>query len=198
MSVAAARTPLGAPDHARSGARSPEVVLAAVAALTVVAFVLRFAQVHQSIVGDEVGTYRDIFGRSFGAVLNTVHTGDENSPPLYLLLAWASAKLGDPTVWIRLPSAVLGTATVPVVYAIGRETVGRIGGLIAAGVMAMAPFSMWSQAAPGDNAYVVLDDQLVRLRAFARPGPRGFALIARRRYAGFATTEVLTYHRSTP
>jgi Dolichyl-phosphate-mannose-protein mannosyltransferase len=117
--------------------------LAAVTALTVIAFALRVSQLHQSLVGDEVSTYLDISHRSFGTVLSTVHTGAENSPPLYFMLAWFSAKLGDPTELIRLPSLLLGSATVPVVYAIGRMSVGRAAGLVGAAICALAPFTVY-------------------------------------------------------
>jgi Dolichyl-phosphate-mannose-protein mannosyltransferase len=126
------------------GAWGPEAwELIVVAALTVVALALRVTQIDQTLAGDELFTYHDVVGRSFGAVLTTVNTGGENSPPLFFVLAWASAKLGNATVWIRLPSVVLGVATVPIVYAIGRETVGRIPGVIAAIVMALAPFTVF-------------------------------------------------------
>jgi 4-amino-4-deoxy-L-arabinose transferase-like glycosyltransferase len=115
----------------------------AIAVLTAAALVLRISQLHQTLIGDEVSTYQDIVGHSFGTVLSTVHTGAENSPPLFFLLAWASAKLGDATTWIRVPSLLLGTATVPVVYAIGRETAGRIAGLIGATVLALSPFAVF-------------------------------------------------------
>jgi hypothetical protein len=111
--------------------------------LTAVAFVLRLSQVHQTLIGDEVSTYQDILGHSLRSVLSTVHTGAENSPPLYFVLAWASSKLGDPTVWIRLPTLLLSTATVPVVYAIGRATVGRVAGLIGAAIFALTPFAVY-------------------------------------------------------
>jgi uncharacterized membrane protein len=96
--------------------------LVVVGVVTAVALLLRLSQLHQSLGGDEVFSYQDIFGRSFGAVLTTVHAGGENSPPLFFLLAWATAKLGDSTVWLRLPSVVAGTATVVVVYAIARAS----------------------------------------------------------------------------
>jgi Dolichyl-phosphate-mannose-protein mannosyltransferase len=115
----------------------------ALTALTAIAFALRVSQLHQSLVGDEVSTYLDISGHSFGTVLSTVHTGAENSPPPYFLLAWLSAKLGDPTELIRLPSLLLGTATVPVVYAIGRASVGRAAGLAGAAIFALAPFTVY-------------------------------------------------------
>ena len=117
--------------------------LAPVVALTLVAFALRVSQLHQSLVGDEVYTYQDILGRSFSAVLTTVHTGGENSPPLFFLLAWTAAHLGDASVWIRVPSVVLGSATVPVVYALGREVFSRVAGLIAAAVFVLAPFAVF-------------------------------------------------------
>jgi uncharacterized membrane protein len=98
---------------------------------------------HQSLLGDEVWTYQDIAGRSLLSVLRNLHTGAENSPPLFFVLAWFSAKLGDPTIWIRLPSLILGTATLPLIYLLGRETVGRTAGWIGAAVVAASPFSTY-------------------------------------------------------
>ena len=61
----------------RTAAIQPATLV--VVALTALAFALRLGQIHQSLLGDEVFTYQDIHGRSFGAVLTTVHTGGENS-----------------------------------------------------------------------------------------------------------------------
>jgi mannosyltransferase len=58
-------------------------------------------------------------------------------------LAWAAAKLGDPTVWIRVPSLILGVATVPLIFALGRETLGRAPGLLGAAIVAASPFSTY-------------------------------------------------------
>jgi hypothetical protein len=68
---------------------------------------------------------------------------NENNPPLYYLLAWAAAKLGNPAFSIRLPAILFGAATVPVVYALGRRTVGSIAGLVAAAIVAIAPFGLF-------------------------------------------------------
>jgi 4-amino-4-deoxy-L-arabinose transferase-like glycosyltransferase len=144
--------------------------LIAVGGLAAVTVFLRFSQIHQSLVGDEVFTYRDIAGRSFQSVLTNVHTGGENSPPLYFVLAWASAKLGDPTAWIRLPSIIAGAAIVPVIYAIGRETVGRAAGLVAAAIFALGPFSFYYgvEARPyATMAFFVALCTLALLRAVA-------------------------------
>jgi uncharacterized membrane protein len=125
----------------RELAADPTVIVVGI--LTVATFVLRLTQIHQSLYGDEVFTYRDILGRSLPQVVATVHTGAENSPPLFFILAYLTAKLGDLTVWIRLPSIVFGAATLPVIYLIGRDTVGRVPGAIAAAVVALSPFSMY-------------------------------------------------------
>ena len=90
----------------RTSALPVDGELLALVVLTALAFALRVSQVHQSLAGDEVFSYQDISGRGLGAVLTTVHAGGENSPPLFFLLAWAAAKLGDASVWLRLPSVL--------------------------------------------------------------------------------------------
>jgi uncharacterized membrane protein len=119
----------------------PEVVLVGLLALA--AFGLRASQLHQSLFGDEVLAYREIAGHSLGQTIRAVSHGVESSPPLFFVLAWLSAKLGDPTIWIRLPTLLLGTATVPVIYLLGRETIGRSGALIAAAIAAASPFALY-------------------------------------------------------
>lgn len=151
--------------------------LISLAVLTAIAFALRVSQLHQTLAGDEVFTYPDVVGRSFTAVLTTVNSGGENSPPLFFLLAWLSSKLGDPSIWIRLPSVVLGTLTVPVTYAVGRESVGRVAGLIAAGIMALAPFAVFYgiEARPyGSVMFFVALSTLALLRAVAPGAGRGW------------------------
>jgi Dolichyl-phosphate-mannose-protein mannosyltransferase len=143
VSLTASRAVPEARSGVAAAARSAPAETIFVAILTVAVFAFRFTQLHQSLYGDEVWTYQDIVGRSLGSVLRTVHTGAENSPPLFFVLAWFSAKLGDPTVLIRLPSLILGTATIPLIYALGRETVGRIAGMIGAAVVAVSPFTVY-------------------------------------------------------
>jgi hypothetical protein len=115
----------------------------AVSVLTILTFALRFSQIHQNLFGDETFTYQDIVGRTLPQVVRNVHTGIENSPPLFFIFAWMTAKLGNPHVWIRLPSIVFGAALIPVLYLIGCRTVGRIPGLIAGLIVALSPFSLY-------------------------------------------------------
>ncbi len=143
MSLAAAGTRERVGPPVTAGARPELTDLIIVAALTVVVFVLRVTQIHQSLLEDEVFTYHDVVQHSFSSLLSGVYTGGENSPPLFFLLAWLSAKLGDPSVWIRLPSIVFSTATVPVVYLLGRQAVGRATGLVGAAVVTLSPFAVY-------------------------------------------------------
>ena len=150
MSVAVLDAHSRPPDRTIAGVRQGTAELLLVGLLTAVALALRLSELHTSLIGDESFTYQDVVGRSFGSVISNIHTGGENSPPLFFALAWVSAKLGDPTIWMRVPSVILGTATVPVIYALGRATVGRIAGLIGAAVVALVPYAIFygSEARP--------------------------------------------------
>jgi 4-amino-4-deoxy-L-arabinose transferase-like glycosyltransferase len=113
-----------------------------VGGLTIAAFLLRAPQLDQSLFGDELWALYAIAGRSLHGTLAALATDLELNPPLFFVLAWASSKLGDPTVWIRLPSLASGVALVPATYLLGRRTVGRLAGLVAAGAVALAPFAI--------------------------------------------------------
>jgi hypothetical protein len=112
-----------------------------VGALTLGVLLLRASQLHQSLYGDEMWTYSDVVGHGLSAAIHRVNVGVENNPPLYFILAWLSAKLGDPLVTLRLPTLLFGTATVPVVYLLGRETVGRRAGAVGAAIVGLGPFT---------------------------------------------------------
>jgi hypothetical protein len=119
-----------------------------VAVLTAIALVLRARGYHEGLYRDELLTYFDTHGRSLGQVLDTVANGApgaarENNPPLYFVLAWIGSQLGDGAATIRLPSIVLGTATVPLVYLLGRRTVGVAAGVFGAAFIALSPLAVF-------------------------------------------------------
>src|SRR4051812_49265919 len=122
--------------------------------LVVLAAVLRFATIdQQSYWLDEaftVGLLREDFPHMLKYMTET-----EATPPLYYVLAWPWAHVfGTGDVALRSFSAVVGTATVPVMYAAGRELVSRRAGLIAAALTATSPLMIWySQEA---RAYALL------------------------------------------
>ena len=86
-------------------------------------------------------------------MLHIVHD-TESTPPLHFVLAWATAKIGDPTIWVRVPSLVLGNATVPLVYLLGARTLGRSAGIVGAALIAIAPFAIFYGVE--DRAYAAL------------------------------------------
>ena len=116
--------------------------VAAVGALTVVAFVLRAVLLRDSLFGDELFMYRIVHNQSVGDVMSVVrHT--EKTPPLFFYLVGASAKLGGSTVWFRLPSLAFAVGLVPLTYVLGLRTVGRAAGLAGAAIVALDPFTIF-------------------------------------------------------
>ncbi len=114
----------------------------AVALLTAAAFALRFRGIGEGLWRDEPVTLAETHGRTLYGVLDVVANGGEYNPPLPFVLSWLSAKVGDPTTWIRAPSLVLGTATVPLVFLLGTRCLTRPAALVAAGFMALSPFAI--------------------------------------------------------
>lgn len=110
----------------------------AVAGLTALAFALRVPGMGESLFGDELYSYAIVTQASPGRLISAMQE-TENNPPLFFLFAWATGKIGDPTVWMRLPSLVLGTAAVPLTYLLGVRTVGRRAGMLGAALLALSP-----------------------------------------------------------
>jgi hypothetical protein len=110
--------------------------------LTVIAFVLRVVGMPQSMFGDELFLYAVISESDPAAVVDKV-VATESTPPLHFLLAWLGSQAGEPTIWFRLPSLLLGTATVPLVYVLGTMTVGRRAALVGSALVALDPFAIF-------------------------------------------------------
>ena len=125
------------------------------AGLTLAAFALRLAGMGQSMFGDELYTYDIVRQSSLSDVVDAVHD-TSITPPLHYVIAWAAVKVGDPTFWVRVPSLVAGTAAVPVVYLLGRRTVGRSAGLAAAAILAFSPFALFYSTEARAYATLVL------------------------------------------
>lgn len=128
------------------------------AMLIVLAAALRLATLtEQSFWYDEAFTPVHVFHSGLGATLHSV-VHSENTPPLWYVLAWIDVRLlGDGALALRLPSALAGIATVPVVWAIGNELAGRRAALIAAALVAVNPLFIWySQEARAYGLFVLL------------------------------------------
>jgi uncharacterized membrane protein len=115
----------------------------AAGALTLLALLLRVLAARQSLAGDELFTLEIADRPGLGDVIDGVRGPLEITPPGFFVVAWAFAKLGDPTYWLKVPSVIAGTLTVPLTYAIGRRTVGRAAGLIGAAILAVSPYAVF-------------------------------------------------------
>jgi 4-amino-4-deoxy-L-arabinose transferase-like glycosyltransferase len=126
------------------------------AALVLLAAALRLATLtEQSFWYDESFTPVHVLHAGLGATLKAlVHS--ENTPPLWYVLAWVDVRLlGDGALALRLPSALAGIATVPVVWGIGNALSGRRAALIGAAIVAVNPLFVWySQEARAYGLFV--------------------------------------------
>ncbi len=81
--------------------------------------------------------------RSLGTVLHTFVQPGENGPLYNLLLHVWIQIFGPSETSVRLPSAIAGLLSVPVIYVVGWRTLGRRVGLFAAGLLAISPYHVW-------------------------------------------------------
>ena len=126
----------------------------AVVAATIIGGAIRISTIGiQSYWDDEVFTV-DLMHLRFGDMLQTVPR-TEGSPHLYYVLAWCWTQIFGTGVWgLRSLSALIGTATIPVVYLAARVVGSTRGAAIAALLVAANPFLVWySQEA---RAYALL------------------------------------------
>jgi mannosyltransferase len=154
------------------GGRGP---LAALGTITAVALVLRVVYADQSLLGDELFTYDHASQDSFGDMMDSADRV-EYTPPLYFVLAWLAAKLGEVETAIRVPAILFGTATVPLVYLLARRAAGTAAGLIGAAAFAVSPFALFygSEARSyGTAAFFVALSAVLLLEALEH-GRRGW------------------------
>ena len=93
----------------------------------------------------------------------------ELTPPLYFLLAWVSAQVGDASEAIRVPAVIAGILTVPLVYLVGLRTVGPTSALFATALAAAQILALIYQSgnarAYGLAAFLVMLTTLAFLKA---------------------------------
>lgn len=79
----------------------------------------------------------------YGQMLQQLLTNDLH-PPLWGSLLWLDVRLlGYGPLAIRFPSLLAGTASIPLIYLLGRELYDRRAGMVAAVFMAVAPLGVW-------------------------------------------------------
>jgi mannosyltransferase len=96
---------------------------------------------HQSLWADEVHTVINS-----DAPLLKVLTRPEpnpNTPTLYYLLIYAVLAIGNRESLLRLPSMVLGSLSILLLYFVLHRWLGKVVGIIGAMIMAVSPFHVW-------------------------------------------------------
>lgn len=68
---------------------------------------------------------------------------NDTHPPLHYLILQPMIALGGSEWLLRLPSALAGIASIGLLFALGKELFDRKTGLIAAFILAIAPFHLW-------------------------------------------------------
>jgi 4-amino-4-deoxy-L-arabinose transferase-like glycosyltransferase len=140
---------------------------------------LRFATLDlQSLWYDEAVTAH-LLQLDLGGLLRAI-PDSESSPPLYYVLAWLWAQVaGTGEVGLRALPALLGTATIALVAALGRRLGGERAGLIAAALVAVNPLLVWfSQEARGYALLALLAAGAALLWLRALEAPRAGRLLA--------------------
>ena len=155
--------------------------------------VLRFATLDgQSYWFDEAVTVQ-LLRMDLGDMLAAI-PDSESTPPFYYVVAWLWAKVfGYGEVGVRSLSALAGTATIPVVYAIATKArLSRRTALIAAALTAVNPLLVWySQEARAYALLILLCAVTLVLlpRALERPTTRNLAA-----WAVIAAAAVATHY----
>jgi 4-amino-4-deoxy-L-arabinose transferase-like glycosyltransferase len=129
-----------------------------VAAITVVGLLLRLASFGDSLFGDELAAYFVVTGHSLGRVLYLMRGhSNELNPPLFFVLAWVSDRLfGDSAQALKLVSLLAGTATIPLIYVLGRRTIGVLAAVVACALAALSPFLIFYSTEARPYALLVL------------------------------------------
>jgi mannosyltransferase len=111
--------------------------------LCVAGAAIRFATLgEQSFWLDEAVTGR-LMRLGFGSMLRAIPRS-ESTPPLYYVVAWLWTRVfGVSEVGLRSLSALLGTVTIPLLYAAGSRLFDRRTGLVAATLGTFAPLLIW-------------------------------------------------------
>lgn len=119
--------------------RSSKGALWVVGALTLAGLALRLVPLSDALYGDELSTYYTVAGHGLGRTLANVRSDVELTPPLYYMLTWLFARLGDTPEALRAVSLLAGVATIPLTYQLGIRTVGVRAALLAAALTAFSP-----------------------------------------------------------
>ena len=166
---------------------------AAVLVLTLVGFGLRVAVAQQDLFADELSTYWIVATHDLGGVISTVNSDAEITPPLSFVVAWLSTQVDLSPEWLRAPSVLAGTLTIPLVFWVGARTVGRGAGLLAAALTTLAPFMVYYSAEARGYAVMIALVTLSTLAMLLAVDGRRWAWAL---YAAASAAAVYTHYTS--
>jgi 4-amino-4-deoxy-L-arabinose transferase-like glycosyltransferase len=109
--------------------------------IVIVGGILRFYRLDsQSLWADEGLQYFVANNNSLGEIFSQVRSFH---PPLSFLINHAFLQIGQSEFFLRLPSALFGVASLPLVYMLARELTSSRIALVSVGVLAVSPFHIW-------------------------------------------------------
>lgn len=121
---------------------------AALGAIAAVALGLRLVGLGDSALEHLEATYlfEAVKPESVWATLTSRQSAEQMHQPLFALIlrGWTDMSgTGLDEWWLRLPSALMSVACIPLVWALARPELGKAGGLWAAGLTAASPLLLW-------------------------------------------------------
>jgi mannosyltransferase len=168
MAVAARSRPTAATPAAAQSSRARWLL----GGIIILGAAIRFSTLDQQSFWLDEATTWGIVSHGLGHVLSAVPK-TESTPPLYYVLVWLWSRVfGTGEVGLRSFSALCGTLTIPVMWAVGRRLASERIGLVAALVTAVNPLLFWySQEARTYSLLVLLSalSLLAFLRALEQP-----------------------------
>jgi mannosyltransferase len=128
--------------------------LAALLALSVIAFALRTTSLSRSLFNDESYSLA-LSQRSLGQMV-TLFAYEANGT-LYSIVLWPLTRLfGTSVELVRLPSVLAGAASVPALWWCARQFGGRRVAWVAAGLLAVNPMAVWYSQEARAYSFTVL------------------------------------------
>jgi len=142
------KSPSGNPEPPYCGVSKP--VAAALVCVTVLGFALRCYELgNQPIWEDDLYTLASLKAPDFGTYIAVIRTYGPDHVPFYFLSVYFWTRLlGISAATVRFFSVLLGTASIPLLFALGRSVLGQRAGLAAALLLALSPMEILQSRTP--------------------------------------------------
>lgn len=111
--------------------------------ILIVATILRFISIDQSLWLDEAINVNNAAGLSFKELIFNYSLGDFHPPLYHVLLRGWILLFGSSEISVRIPSIILGLVSVYIVYLIGKKLYEEKTALVAATLLATAPLHIY-------------------------------------------------------